>query len=92
MRGLIALIGVLLFASALSLITAQHRSRSLFIDLERVQIDARRLDVDYDRLRIDQSRLSQPAYVESEARKIGLKSIDASRTVFLNLPAAETKK
>ena len=35
--------------SALSLITAQHRSRSLFIDLERAQLDAKRLDVDHDR-------------------------------------------
>ena len=91
-RGLIVLIGALLFASALSLITAQHRSRSLFIDLERAQVDAKRLDVDHDRLRIDQSRLSQPAYVASEARKIGLKPIDAGRTVFLNVPATEPKK
>ena len=91
-RGLVVLIGALLFASALSLITAQHRSRSLFIDLERAQVDAKRLDVEHDRLRIDQSRLSQPAYVESEARKIGMKPIDAARTVFLNLPTAETKK
>ena len=90
--GLVVLIGALLFASALSLITAQHRSRSLFIDLERAQVDAKRLDVEYDRLGINQSRLSQPAYVESEARKIGLKPIDAARTVFLNLPAPETKK
>jgi len=91
-RGLIVLIGIALFASALSLITAQHRSRSLFIDLERAQVDAKRLDVDHDRLRIDQSRLSQPAYVESEARKIGMKPIDSSRTVFLTLPVAEAKK
>lgn len=91
-RGLVVLIAMALFASALSLITAQHRSRSLFIDLERAQIDAKRLDVDHDRLRIEQSRLSQPAYVESEARKLGLKPIDATRTVFLTLPAAEAKK
>jgi cell division protein FtsL len=90
--GLAILTGALLFASALSLITAQHRSRSLFIDLERAQVDARRLDVDYDRLRIEQSRLSQPAYIESEARKMGLKPIDSGRTVFLNLPAPELKK
>ena len=90
--GLVILIAALLFASALSLITAQHRSRSLFIDLERAQNDAKRLDVDHDRLRIEQSRLSQPAYVESEARKLGLKPIDPARTIFLNLPAPETRK
>jgi len=89
---LAVLIGALLFASALSLITAQHRSRSLFIDLERAQVDAKQLDVDYDRLRIEQSRLSQPAYVAAEARKIGLKPLDSARTVFLNLPPPEPKK
>ncbi len=91
-RGFLLLLGLLLFASALSLVTAQHRSRSMFIDLERAQLQAKRLDVEHDRLRIEQSRLSQPAYVESEARKLGLKPIDAGRTVFLNLPAAETVK
>lgn len=91
-RGVVLLVGVLLFAAALSLVTAQHRSRSLFIDLERAQLDAKRLDVEFDRLRIDQSRLSQPAHVESEARKIGMKPVDASRTVFLGLPEPEAKK
>lgn len=91
-RGLVLLIGLLLFASALSLVTAQHRSRSLFIDLERAQLDAKRLDVEHDRLRIDQSRLSQPAYVETAARKLGLRPIDAGRTIYLNLPAPEAKK
>jgi cell division protein FtsL len=90
--GFVVVIGALLFVSALSLITAQHRSRSLFIDLERAQVDAKRLEVDYDRLRIEQSRLSQPAYVAAEARKIGLKPIDSARTVFLNLPVPEAKK
>ncbi len=92
MRALILLIGLLLFASALSLITAQHRSRSVFIDLERAQLDAKRLDVEYDRLRIDQSRLSQPAYVEAAARKLGLKPVDAGRTIYLNLPAPAAVK
>lgn len=91
-RGFVLLLGLLLFASALSLVTAQHRSRSMFIDLERAQLEAKRLDVEHDRLRIDQSRLSQPAYVEAEARKLGLKPIDAARTSYLTLPAPEGKK
>ena len=91
-RGSSILLALLLFVSALSLVTAQHRARSLFIDLQRAQLDAKRLDVEHDRLRIEQSRLSQPAYVESEARKLGLKQVDASRTVYLNLPAPEMRK
>jgi cell division protein FtsL len=87
-RGFVLLIGLALFASALALITAQHRSRSLFIDLERAQQQARQLDIDHDRLKIEIARLSQPAYVEEQARRLGLKPVDGSRTVFLNLPAA----
>lgn len=87
-RGLMLLLGMAPFASALALVTAQHRSRSLFIDVERAQQQARQLDIDYDRLKIELARLSQPAYVESEARRLGMKPVDGSRTVFLNLPAA----
>ena len=87
-RGLVLLLALALFLSALALVTAQHRSRSLFIDVERAQQQARQLDIDYDRLKIELARLSQPAYVEAEARRLGMKPVDGSRTVFLNLPAA----
>jgi len=63
-RGILILTVLLLFASALGLVTAQHRTRSLFIDLERAQQEAKRLDVDYERLKIELARLSQPAAVE----------------------------
>lgn len=75
-----------LFACALGLITAQHRSRSLFVDVERAQQAARQLDVDYDRLKIDLARLSQPASVERVAQKLGFRAPDAAQTVYLNLP------
>ena len=87
-RGLVLLLGLALFGCALALITAQHRSRSLFVDVERAQQQARQLDIDFDRLKIELARLSQPAYVEVEARRLGMKPVDGSRTVFLNLPTA----
>ena len=79
---------VLLFASSLGLVTAQHRTRSLFVDLERAQQDAKQLDVDYERLTIELARLAQPAAVERAALRLGFKAAEASRTVFLNLPQA----
>jgi cell division protein FtsL len=87
-RGLLLVLGLLLFGSALALVTAQHRARSFFIDLQRAQQQAKQHDVEYDRLKIELARLSQPAYVEAEAKRVGLKPVDGSRTVFLNLPAA----
>ena len=89
-RGLVVLLALALFVSALALVKAQHRSRSLFIDLERAQQQARQLDVDHERMKIELARLAQPAYIETEARRLGMKPADGSRTVFLNLPAASS--
>ena len=83
MRALIALVGVLLLASSLSLVTSQHRARSLFVDLERAQQQARQLEAEGDRLRIELGRASQPAAIETAARELGLRPIDAGRVVFL---------
>jgi cell division protein FtsL len=86
--GLVLLAASLLFASALGLVTAQHRTRSLFVDLERAQQAAKQLDIDYERLTIEQARLAQPAAVERAAQRIGFRPIDPSQTVYLNLPQA----
>jgi len=87
-RGLMVVVALLLFASALGLVTAQHRTRSLFVDLERAQQEARQLDVDYERLTIDQARLAQPAAVERAAVKLGFRAVEPGHTVYLNLPEA----
>jgi len=86
MRVLIVSVAALLVASSFSLVTAQHRARSLFVDLERAQQQARQLVAEGDRLRIELGRASQPATIESSARELGLKPVDAGRIVFL--PAA----
>ena len=87
-RGMVLLAVLLLFASALGLVTAQHRTRTLFIDLERAQQEAKQLDVDYERLKIELARLSQPAAVERAAQRLGFRAADAAQTVYLNLPQA----
>lgn len=87
-RGIVMLAALLLFASALGLVTAQYRTRSLFIDLESAQQDAKQLDVDFERLKIELARLSQPAAVERAALRLGFRAADAAHTVYLNLPEA----
>lgn len=87
-RALALIAAVLLFACALGLVTAQHRTRTLFVDLERAQQEARQLDVDYERATIELARLAQPAAVERAALRLGYRAADAGRTVFLNLPQA----
>jgi cell division protein FtsL len=89
MRALIGLVALLLLASSFSLVTAQHRARSLFVDLEQAQQQSRQLEAEGDRLRIDLGRASQPAAIETAARNLGLKPVDAGRVVFL--PAGPAK-
>ncbi len=81
-RLLLVVAVMLLFASALALVTAQHRARSLFIDVERAQLQARQLEVDHDRLKIEQARLSQPALVERAAQRLGIRPSTAAARCF----------
>ncbi|GIK84930.1 cell division protein FtsL [Betaproteobacteria bacterium PRO7] len=85
-RGVLLLVAALLVASGLSVVTAQHRARSLFVDLERAQQQAKALEAEGNRLRVELGRASQPATVEAAARELGLRPVDGARTVFL--PAA----
>lgn len=93
-RVLVVLFAVLLVASAMGLVTAQHRARSAFVDLEREQQRARELTADSDRLRIELGRVAQPAAIEAAAREMGLRPLDPARTVLLpaSAPEMEPKK
>ena len=82
-RAVIFLLGVALVLSAFGLVTAQYRTRTLFVDLDRLQQRAAALDAEGNRLRIEQARNAQPAAVEAAARRLGLKPIDTKETVFL---------
>lgn len=77
----------LLVASAMGLVTAQHRARSAFVDLEREQQRARELGAEGDRLRIELGRLAHPAAIEAAARNRGLRPLEPARTVLLPAPA-----
>jgi cell division protein FtsL len=85
----LALPAVLLVLSSLSLVTAQHRARGLFVDLGRLQNQAKNLEAEGNRLRIDLGKASQPAAVTAAARAMGMRAADAKQTVFLPAPSAE---
>ena len=85
-RLLVVLFTALLVACAMGLVTAQHRARGAFVDLERAQQRARELVAEGDRLRIELGRVAQPAAIEAAAREMGLRPLDTSRAVLL--PAA----
>jgi cell division protein FtsL len=85
-RVVISLLGIAIVLSAFGIVTAQYRTRSLFVELDRAQQRAAALEAEGNRLRVEQARNAQPAAVETAARRLGLKPIDARETVYL--PAA----
>lgn len=83
LRGAVGLLAALLMASALSLISAQHRARELFADLEAAQQSTHASENEGNRLRIELGRASQPAAIEAAARRLGLRPIDPEHTALL---------
>lgn len=67
---------------ALGLVTAQHRARKLFQDLEAGQERAKRLDVEYGQLQLELSTWATPPRIEQIARdKLKMRLPDASGKV-----------
>jgi cell division protein FtsL len=84
--GVMATIGLLaaaLVLASLSLVTAQHRARGLFVDLGRLQAQAKELEADGNRLRIELGKAAQPAAVAAAARGLGLKPAESRQTIFI---------
>ena len=79
-----AILVVLLVACALSLITAQHQSRRLFIELERAQAATRELEIQWSQLQLDQSALGKHVRIEASARReLKMVPVGADRTQYL---------
>jgi cell division protein FtsL len=65
---------VLVVASALGVVATQHRSRQIFIELEREQARAQQLEVEWGQLQIEQSTWAAHQRVEQIARdKLGMR-------------------
>ena len=61
-------------ACALSTVSANHRARKLFTELEAAQKRTRDLDVEWGQLQLEQSTLAAHVRVEGAAReKLGMK-------------------
>jgi len=70
-RALVLLIPLLwlgTLASAAAAIWCTHRSRELFIELERLEARRDSLDIEWGQLQLEQSAWSTHAFVESVAR------------------------
>jgi cell division protein FtsL len=81
---------ILVLASMFSIITSQHASRKLFIEIERGQALERRLDTEHRQLQVEQTSLSKPALIDEAARKqLGMERVTPAHTIYLNTPPAQ---
>jgi cell division protein FtsL len=67
------MLAAVVMACALAVVNAQHRARTLFIELEALKQEARDLDVEWGKLQLEQGTLTNHARVETLAKtKLGL--------------------
>jgi len=80
------LIAVLL-ASALAGVSAQHKGRKLFIELEREQTRTRQLEVEWGQLQLEQSTWASHARLEKIARlQLRMKPPAAGQILAVEIP------
>ena len=73
MSRLNVVMALVLVVCALAVIQAQHRSRTYFVELERLKKEARALDEQWGQLQLEQSTWANPARVDTLARtRLGL--------------------
>lgn len=73
MRQLDLFLALALMACALAVVNAQHRARTLFVELETLKREARDLEVEWGKLQLEQGTLTSHARVEALAKnQLGL--------------------
>ena len=63
------LLVMLLIGCALGVVTAQHKARKLFSELQQVQEASRQMDVEWGQLRLEQSTWAMHSRIEKIATK-----------------------
>ncbi|MNC88939.1 cell division protein FtsL [compost metagenome] len=77
-----------LIACALGLVTSQHQSRKLYVELQREQEQAKQLEVEWGQLQLEASTWATHARVEKFAvQSLGMRVPPASR-IQVVAPAA----
>ena len=89
MSRLNVVLALVLVMCALAVIQAQHRSRTYFVELERLKKEARALDEQWGQLQLEQSTWANPARVDTLARtRLGLVAPVQERVHIENVMAA----
>jgi cell division protein FtsL len=74
-----------LICCALSLVSAQHQARTLFVAMERAQSEEKQLDIDWSRLQYQQSALGKSARIADAARtQLKMAPVSPGKTQYLS--------
>jgi cell division protein FtsL len=83
----------ILVACALALVTAQHKSRKLYVELQKEQELAKRLEVEWGQLQLEQRTWAMHGRVEKIAtEKLDMQVPPASRIRIVPASGAEEKR
>ena len=78
-------LAVILVICSLALVTSQHKSRKLFVELQKQQDQARQLEVEYGQLQLEQSTWANHARIEKIAReKLQMKTPPPAQVISLD--------
>ncbi len=87
-----ALLLLAVIACALPVVTAQHRSRKLFAELDTEQQTAKKLDEEWTQLQLEQGTWATHKRIEAVAsQQLGMRFADPATTVIIDpagVPAA----
>ncbi|HEX7811985.1 MAG TPA: cell division protein FtsL [Burkholderiales bacterium] len=87
----LALAGILVIC-ALMLVTSQHKSRKLFVELQRQQEIAKQFEVEYGQLQLEQSTWAMHSRVEKiAANNLQMRVPPATRLHLVPPPPAPSK-
>lgn len=79
------ILALVLMVSAISLVTARHQSRQLFVAVERLEDRSRELDIEWRRLQLERAELARNARVDHIARSdLGMVTATSDRTLYLD--------
>lgn len=67
-RLAIPLMWVLVFASCIGVIWSKHQARSLFVELQNLEVERDQLNIEWGQLKLEQSAWSTHGRVEQMAR------------------------
>lgn len=78
------MLGIVIIASALGVVSSQHRARTLYAELDRQEVRANGLETEWEQLQIEHSKQAQLVRVEKKARdELGMQPPETSHVIVV---------